>query len=109
MKKYQGVRVADLAVLLDNVRLGASLPDEVGFEDIAETYEMFMRRMDTKLQIPTASVETALWSCNLLDERGRFIHPEGLTFEEFLDRLLDRSYKFNKVYNCLEERKGHVK
>lgn len=104
-KKKRWVTVLDLVVLLDNVFLGAQ-DTEVGFEDCKETLKSFTMRLNEPIKIHTEDLETALWSANLLNEKKRFRHPQGISFDQFLTRVL-RGDSFNKEYNFIEGEKGH--
>lgn len=103
--KFIGIKVIDIMVLLDHVRLGASMPD-VGFEDANQTYDSMLRKLNKVIALPVSDVESALWSANLLDERGKFSHPEGLTFDEFVSKLKKDTETFNKNYNFWESKDG---
>jgi hypothetical protein len=51
-------------------------------------------------------LESALYCCNMLNEirRDPFWDPRGLTFDEFLARVVPKKKKFNKKYNLLEDK-----
>ena len=68
---HVAVTLRDIMVLLDNVRLGASMPD-VGFEDANQTYNSIVTKLNKKVSLKVSDLESALWSCNLLDEKGKF-------------------------------------
>lgn len=78
----------------------------MGFEDTKETLLSFTMRLNKYIKIHTDDLEVALWSCNLLNEKGKFRHPHKLTFDDFLKRAL-RGDSFNKEYNFIEGELGH--
>lgn len=77
--------------------------DEVGFEDANQTIEALCAKLNMKVTVRESDVESALWSCNLLSEKRRFWHPKGLTFDEFLSKLLPGA-SFDKMYNVIKEK-----
>lgn len=99
--QWRPVRLLDIAVLLYAVYQGAA-DEDVGFEDAQETLDTLTRKLNKKIFMEPAVLESALWSCNLLNEKGKFIHPRGLSFEQFLKDVLGRD-KFNRVYNVIEK------
>lgn len=100
------ISALDLVVILDNI-FRAAQDKDIGFEDPRETLDSFVFRMNKALRLYTEDIESGLWSCNLLDEKGKFRHPKGWTFDQFLERIL-RGDKFNKDYNYIEGEKGSV-
>lgn len=92
----------DILVLLDNIYLGAK-DKYIGFEDADRTMDELIRELNKRIAIPQPLVESALWSCNLLDEKGKFSHKKGLTFNQFLSRIIKKGKKFNKDYNVIED------
>lgn len=101
------ISALDLVVILDNVYQAAKEKD-IGFEDSRETLSLFLFRMNRLIRLYTEDVESGLWSCNLLNEKGKFRHPRGWSFDEFLSRVL-RGDTFNKDYNFIEGEKGSVR
>jgi hypothetical protein len=100
--QWRPVLLLDLAVLLYAVHQGAS-DDLVGFEDARETLESLTKRLSKRVLVDPNLIESSLWSANLLDELGRFKHPNGLSFEEFAQRIVGRG-KFNRRYNVIERK-----
>ncbi len=90
----------DAAILLQNVLAGAKC-DAVGFEDANRTLESLRRELDRKWSYAPALLESALWSCNLLNERGEFYHPDGKSFADFLKDVLPGE-QFDLTYNVIE-------
>lgn len=102
----------DLSVLLYNVSEAAKNAD-VGFEDSRFTLKQFIAKLAPKKYfIDPRLVESALWSCNLLDELRLFKSPTGETFNQFVTRVLrqssDKIY-FDKDYNQIKVKSRPVR
>ncbi len=54
-------------------------------------------------------LESALYCCNIENEKQKFWHPLNWSFEKFLRDVVPKKQKFNSYYNVLmEEREdGH--
>lgn len=103
------IKTMDLAVLLWHLHAAAK-DAEIGMNDAEETLEMVVGRLKTRQphKIQTRGVEGALYCCNLMDEVGKFWHPEGKPFDQFLKEivLFSRSNQYyNRFYNYFEDRK----
>lgn len=98
------VRVLDVVVMLDHICRGAE-HSEVGFEDANNTLDNLTHQLSKEVWLKRSDVESALWSCNLLDEQGHFRHPRGGTFQEWVKRLLRGVGRFNKKRNYIEDDK----
>lgn len=48
-------------------------------------------------------LESALYCCNLENERGHFWHPLKYPFDSFLRKVIPGGQHFDKYYNCLYE------
>lgn len=105
-KRKRLISILDLVIILDNIYRAAKHKD-IGFEDPRETMTSFIFRMDRKVSLYTEDIESGLWSCNLLNEKGKFRHPKDWTFEKFLEKMLSGD-KFNKDYNYIEDGDGSV-
>lgn len=46
-------------------------------------------------------LETGLYYCNLLDEDGKFWHPQNKSFDRFLEDILPDDLAFDKTYNFI--------
>lgn len=103
--QWRKVTLLQLAILLFHVHRGAT-DDQVGFEDAQETLDTLTRKLNRPVHSNPVLLESALWSANLLDEQGKWWHPHGLTFDEFVVQLLGRKVKFDKIYNLIEEEKA---
>ncbi len=97
-----------LITLINNVHLGAKDP-RVGFEDADNslrqiTYALQGRR---RFKIKRSILESALWSCNMNDEVGKFWHPyvNKTTFDDFIEKLdIEDSTVFDKTYNLITDK-----
>ena len=94
----------DVATLLVHVRWGAQ-DDEVGFEDADRTLDQMTRTLNKKtVSLRKEVLESALWSCNLLNEKGQFWSPLDETFQEFINRLLKpHGSEFDEFYNWIND------
>lgn len=98
------IKVVDLAILLHHVYQAAKDPG-IGFEDADETIETLTGKVNQEFLIDLSLLESALWSCNLMNEAGKFWHPRGLDFKQFVKYLFPGE-RFNTVFNMIEEKNG---
>lgn len=97
------ISVYNLMILLYNVYRG-SMTKGVGFEDANHTLKTFTKKLNDRVRVDTRLVESALWSCNLLDEKKKFWHPSGYNFKHFSSLALN-GRDFNRQYNWIEDEK----
>lgn len=91
----------DIEVLLDHISRGASDPI-VGFEHAYMNMYELIGHISTGR--PTLDqLEAALWSCNLLNERDKWVHPDRVSFDEFVNHLSPIGYKFDHFFNMYRE------
>lgn len=98
------ITIYDAIVLLYHVHLGAQLPDICGFEDndntLKKLVESFTRR---RIVVPKVTIESALWSANMMDENDSFWAPNDESFDAFVKTMLLKcglpNAKFDRVYN----------
>lgn len=96
------VRLLDLAVLLYAIHW-AALDENIGHNDARESVQSLTKRLNRHVYVDPNVVESALYACNLLDEQGKFVHPQGIGFETMLKRVLgDR--KFSRRYSTVERK-----
>jgi hypothetical protein len=100
--QWRSVKLIDLAVLLYNVAKGAE-DSEVGFEDAQRTIEELFLRLNKKIMVAPDLLESALWSSNLLNEQGKWTHPAGMTFDEWVKGIVGPD-TFNKTYSLIEKK-----
>lgn len=91
-----------------HVYLAANDP-EIGHNDADHDLKTLISVLKPKIpsRIKTEAVESALYSCNLMDEAGKFWHPEGKTFDRFIKDMAINSRQhayYNRFYNYFEER-----
>lgn len=96
------ITALDAAVLLMHVIKGIADKD-VGFEDADKTYEQIRNDLNKMFMINKDAVESALWSCNLLNEQGRFNHPDLLSFDGFVAKMAPKK-TFDPLRNLLESK-----
>lgn len=99
-KKWHKARLFDLMVLIANVWM-ANEDQNIGFEDADQTINELTQKMNYEVWTKMEDIESALWACNLLDEKGKFWHPRKYGFEEFVKVLLGHR-TFNRVYNLVD-------
>ena len=96
------VRVFDLAVLMYNLKL-AIADEDIGNQHIKYSDMEHMSHMNRRVVIRADFYESALWASNMLEEKGNFQHPDGLTLKDFITRSLNRQgYSFNRDFNWIE-------
>ncbi len=99
LAKIINLSESNVTVLLDHVSRGAAHPS-VGFEDAARTRAQLYKALAGRA-VELEVLESALWSCNLLDEVGSFSHPDGLTFDQFVVDVAPKDMLFHKFFNVL--------
>jgi len=97
------IKLLDVAVLLLSIHRGAQ-DDCVGFEDARMTLDELVAKLNKTIWIEQRLIESAMWSANLLDEAGKFWHPESISFEEFAKDVCGK-HKFNRIYNLIERKR----
>lgn len=102
--RWRPVRLLDLVTLLRNVHVGAA-STEVGFEDARESLDSLTRKLNKKIYVEPAILESCLWSCNLLDERGEFWDIKGRSLDELIRQLMPDA-KFDSYYNLILNKDG---
>lgn len=98
--------VMDLTVLLYHIYRGAQ-HSEVGFEDADKTLVQLSNALQVRrAAIPREVLESALWSCNLLNEVDEFWHPKGLSFRDWVKHMLaPYNSEFDEFYNWITDGK----
>jgi hypothetical protein len=97
------VRLLDMAVLLYSVHLAAR--DElIGHTDARESLHSLSMKLGSQIFLEPNVLESALYSANLLDEQGKFVHPAGLTFEQMVTKIL-KGRKFDRRFSMIEGNK----
>lgn len=96
------ITLLDAAVLITNVVKGAQDP-RVGFEDADRTLKQLRAALNLEVNLDQAVVESAVWSSLIASESGAFQHPDGASFEGFLQKITPQGMRFNKDY-CQWER-----
>lgn len=102
-RKYRKITLMDLLTLLWNVRAGAKT-DDVGFLDADNTLQSLTKKLNRKVWVDQSSLESGLWSCNLMAEVGKFQDLRDRTFETFLKDVLGAT-GYHRFYCLIEEKK----
>jgi len=102
--KWRPVRLLDIAILLLNAYKANEQP-EIGYQDTIETLDALSRRLNQKILLDPRQIESLLWACNMLDEEGKFVHPTGMKFDDFVHRVAPGG-DFSKKYNTVEWKDG---
>lgn len=97
------VTLLDLSVLLYHLGL-ASRHAEVGYNDADESLLQVLGRLNVRVNLPQSTLEALLYASNLLDENQSFKHPMGVSFNEWVKRLVGKEMKFHPFYNTLEKK-----
>ena len=95
------LKLVDAAVLLWNLLESARDP-EIGYNDAHTTLRYMRYKFRWSVMLRRGIIENCLYACNMMAEKGKFVHPDGRTFEEFLTDIFRRHWKFNTKYNLLE-------
>lgn len=56
-----------------------------------------------------AVLESALYCCNVENEKKKFWHPLGQKFDKFVDEVLPKGKHFDRYYNCIYDKKEEKK
>lgn len=67
-----------------------------------------------RVPVSESTLESCLWSCNMMNEKGKFwtpfIRPKSTTFNSLLEEVLHPDQKFDKFYNVIKpKRKFEIK
>lgn len=100
-RRWKKVKLADLVTLIHNLHTGAANP-EVGFEDAGNTLKQITNRLNRKVWVDPSVLESGLWSCNLLNERGEFWDYKGRTFDELIKEVVGTA-NFDRFFNTIED------
>jgi hypothetical protein len=98
---YEQVSMFDVMILLVNY---LKHHEEHGNMDAIRTYEDVKKRFIKPRWIPVADLEALIYCANLLNEEGKFWHPEKMEFDPFLKRV-GKTQQFDKIYNMFRGRK----
>lgn len=100
-EKWRKLSLMDIVTLLHNVHEGARTAD-VGFEDAMESLGSLTQKLDKqKVWVDPSVLESALWSCNLMNDKKRFWDTRGRSFDDFVKRVLEGG-SFDKFFNLTE-------
>lgn len=93
------VNSLEVVVLLYNL-FEAKDDRRIGFEDANRSFLDVVNTLNFQVHIEKSLVESALWSCNLLDEKDKFWHPLNHSFDEMVRKIAyNNKLKFDKKFN----------
>lgn len=94
---YYWVSPSDMVVLMHHV-----LYSEDAENDADRMVEELAMHLDHyKGYVGKGVFESALYCCNMENERGNFWHPLGMKFDAFLERVIPLGQRFDKYYNVI--------
>lgn len=102
-----GISLYDFMVLYTNLYMAKNDKD-IGYVD----YETPMKLIEARLrkaghQIKQSELEAALWACTLLDEAGKFWHPNGQKAKDFVTGLLHHKQAkkyYDEIYSQIKDK-----
>lgn len=100
------IRAVDLVALLNSVMEANKDPD-IGFEDANRTYERMVSALNFNITVPIDVIESALWSANLLNEKGKFTHLRDKSFDMMVSDITPKDLIFSRDYNHFKEKRKH--
>jgi hypothetical protein len=99
--QYRPIKLTDLVTLIYNVAQGAR-EESVGFEDASRTLEMMLRSLERRTLIDPVLLESALWSCSLMNESNKFWDAKGRSLNDYIKQVLGGSGdKLHPVYHTI--------
>lgn len=99
---WRQVRLFDLALLLHSLYV-AEQDELVGHHDTHETVDMMARRLNREIWVEPRQLEACLYAASMLNEQGKWAHPRGLGFAEWVAKVLGKD-TWNAVYNVIEKK-----
>jgi len=102
------ISLLQLSTLMMNVYLARSV-DEIGWQHARQTFENYYKEMDITTRISQSNLETALWACTMLDEQGRFWHPDQNKLRPFVRSILNPDERYDYYYSLIKEDVGERK
>lgn len=103
--RWRNMKLLHMAVMIYHVQKAARDP-EVGFLDADRTLAEMKKRLNRLIFLDPRVIESALWACNLLNEKGKFEGIGGMSFDEWLADCLPHG-EFDKTYNLIKWKDGH--
>lgn len=71
--------------------------------DTTYTYSELLQMVEGVVEVRRPAAEAMLYAAIEAKEQGRFSHPEGLTWEQWRDRLAAGGIKFNETYGFTQD------
>ena len=91
----------DVLTLLINIYEGSE-DKNVGMEDANNSLLDLFNKLSFNVRVDRDILESALWSCNMMNEKKAFRHPLGMNFDVFLKKILGKK-GFNPTYHFIED------
>lgn len=90
---------------LVHMLLQSAKDSKVGFNHVSTDLSGWMNSFAPYgLNMDKSFVEDMLYGANMLDEVGRFSHPQGKTFDQMLRTVLRPNQQFDKFTNSISEK-----
>lgn len=106
VSKYYGVSALDTVCVVWSF-LRSTQEKDIGHIDCEYSYLRFLKALNNiRVHIPRNILERALCCANFLDEKGKFEHPLGITFDTLLAKILYRGERYDKDFNLIRRRRG---
>lgn len=78
--------------------------------DADRTVKELITELDTSRGwLSKGLLESALYCCNMENERGKFWHPLGKSFDRFLHGIIPPDLHFDRYYNVIYELRSEKK
>jgi len=92
------------AILLVSLYKAAKDP-KIGHQDIDYSFKQLVNSLSGKgISVRKEVIESALYSCNMLSEDGKFWHPEGKSFNQFTKTVIGSDMTFDSFYNLIRSK-----
>ncbi len=100
------VRLSDLAVLLVALQ-DVARHSVLDLHDADRTADQLSGQLDRKVNVDRGLLQSIMYAANMLDERGEFWHPKGLSFQAFVKQIVGPTKRFDKTYHLIVEDKDY--
>jgi hypothetical protein len=99
------VRLLDAAVLL-GAAIKAGNHKDIGHLDADRTLAELRKYLQRVLTFDEDVIESAIYSCRMLEEEGLFSHPDGLSLQAFIKKLTPYNHVYDYDYSMFQEKLG---
>ena len=94
----------DASVLM-HAALKAAEEKDVGWLDADRPLARLRVRLNAKMDVEQSVIESALSCVVELSDAKKWQHPDGLSWEGFVQKITPWGYVYNKEYRLFEKRK----